>query len=1205
MTNSIFQTARELIDQERYEEARSLLLQLDHPLAQDWIEKIDAKLARVKRDRAKESQVIVLDHASYVCPNCGSRKISTRQRQSWQIIGFGALILIGGLILFSVLFSSTRWFTLLATLPVGAFIVISKAFSRPVKCRKCKMMWVPGERSKPRSMDDATALRPRPAAATRRSVEMRAIAVTLPETSFDDFPSSNASLPSAVAMTDSAMILMPPAASTTAAPAPSSAGDSSTAGEMVWTPDPNPRPVSVAPKAAPTKFETPTSPQAILKRFKEASAEIPAVKVRPPLEPQADDQPALDPLADSSFVAATAFAPEANMSAQTGVDSDQQDGFWANLDALGKAPASTPTSKSTSAPTSPARSEIGASLTTSENAIWDGLLEPLIEPAAPPPTLILNLTTDGASDDYAPSTPDPLGDPLGDDPIEKVISETLAAPIQSSLDELLALLDERAPNSSKTPPPTPASIPTKASTPPSTIPLTPPDMPPSTIKSTIKLPPGDRPVTGDDDEFDLLFSVAAPETVTPDVSAVTPPSKIKPIGRSADPANKIDLVVGGSNHPAADPDSENAPISLDRTLPNSDQLDRSATPSVSNGEAIVPPDYARMSTGRFKPIGRTTENLRAPTINPVDTERFPDSPTDLTDAPAGEKDLPMPPLDMSVAFRDIEPAIDLDINIESEDDNTPNQSPNQANLRTDQAPSADVVERNRRSSAPASPPLGQPSTQQPSRPANENIIDLLTKDEVPAVAEVTVTDLRPDQTPSRAVTAGGTSDLAGPFVVVPPPPLATPPAIKSVGVTVPTDHDAVLKLMQDSTRCLIITGQTTVAKQQIIRRFIAGTTKQVVLLAVTGEGAIHVGGQMLQRFFRFPNRVIAKDELRLVRENAIYKAMDTLIIDEIALLRADFMDSIDQFLRLNGRDPQLPFGGVQIIGVGDVYSMAPVINEKEAAQFASLRYDSPYFFSAHVFTAHPPIVVNLASSAADNSPLGQLLTAIREDTIKRADLFQMNDHVDANFTPPANLLFMTMVSTPDAAEKVNAARLAALGSPTLLFEGMISGNFANDCAPTFPVEPELRLKVGSQVMFMENDSYGRWHKGGLARIHQLDQDRIMVEMVEGAYRSVLTLTKMTWETQRHVLNDAGKPVTVRTGTFTQYPIRLAWALAPEQTIGLTFERLIVDIAAGATAPGAAYMALSRARTLEKVVLRQPMTEASIRLSTALRSFINA
>jgi ATP-dependent DNA helicase PIF1 len=403
-----------------------------------------------------------------------------------------------------------------------------------------------------------------------------------------------------------------------------------------------------------------------------------------------------------------------------------------------------------------------------------------------------------------------------------------------------------------------------------------------------------------------------------------------------------------------------------------------------------------------------------------------------------------------------------------------------------------------------------------------------------------------------------------------------------------------LEIMENTTKSIFITGRAGTGKSTLLDYFRRNTKKKVAVLAPTGVAALNVKGQTIHSFFKFkPN--IAQNLIKRLRatkeEGTIYQKLDSIVIDEVSMVRADLLDCVDKFLRLNGPTPEQPFGGIQMIFIGDLYQLPPVITATEKAGF-SLIYKTPYFYSARVFESFDMEFLELEKIYRQHDPeFINLLNSIRNKSIDQSGLEMLYQRYSPEFEPPVGDFYIYLTTTNDMAASINKVQLKKLKGRQYTFIGVREGDFGDEYLPT---SVDLQVKVGAQVMMLNNDSDGRWVNGSIGEITGIEKDAegqpiIIAEMTDG---EEVEIEPFTWEIYRFKLEGTALEAEV-IGTFTQYPLMLAWAITIHKSQGKTFEKVIIDIGRGTFAHGQMYVALSRCTTFTGIILKRPVLKKHI------------
>jgi hypothetical protein len=417
---------------------------------------------------------------------------------------------------------------------------------------------------------------------------------------------------------------------------------------------------------------------------------------------------------------------------------------------------------------------------------------------------------------------------------------------------------------------------------------------------------------------------------------------------------------------------------------------------------------------------------------------------------------------------------------------------------------------------------------------------------------------------------------------------------KTPSIEINQEFKQALELMENSGKSVFITGRAGTGKSTLLTHFYRTTRKNVVILAPTGVAALNVKGQTIHSFFKFrPN--MTPERVRKLRSGDegknIYKKLDALIIDEISMVRADLLDCVDMFLRLNGPLENKPFGGVQMIFIGDLYQLSPVVRSADQEIFRTL-YKTPYFYGAHVFQTFEMEFVELQKVYRQHDEkFIDLLNSVRNNTITEKGLALLRQRYNPQFEQTPGEFYVYLTTTNAAAEAINDAQLAKLDSPPLIFTGELEGEFGKENLPT---AIDLKIKPGAQIMMLNNDAEGRWVNGSIGEVkglirNQKGEDVIIADLNDD---TTVEIEPFCWEIYRSFV-DEGQLASEVIGTFTQYPLMLAWAVTIHKSQGKTFDNVIIDIGRGAFAHGQTYVALSRCTSLEGIVLIKPLQKKDI------------
>lgn len=402
------------------------------------------------------------------------------------------------------------------------------------------------------------------------------------------------------------------------------------------------------------------------------------------------------------------------------------------------------------------------------------------------------------------------------------------------------------------------------------------------------------------------------------------------------------------------------------------------------------------------------------------------------------------------------------------------------------------------------------------------------------------------------------------------------------------------KLVNETSNSIFLTGKAGTGKSTFLRKIAKESEKSLVVLAPTGIASINARGQTIHSFFKIPFGPLqpADARLRKIRfkpeQTTIIENLELLIIDEISMVRADLLDAIDYLLR-KVRNIGLPFGGVQILLVGDLFQLEPVV-PKEEAVFLDNFYSSPYFFSAWVFNEIDIVNLELQKIYRQTDPLFiGLLNKIRTKKASYDDLIQINNRPSKKMQDD-KAFYIALCTTRRKAKTINDQKLLSLKEEEYTFEGIIKDKFPINSLPT---DLELKLKNNAQVIFIQNDYSGekKYVNGTIGKIVSLSNDKIEVELDDG---KIVEVEQTFWENIEYKYNkETNKIEDVIIGTFTQYPLKLAWAITIHKSQGLTFDNVIIDLDRGAFAAGQLYVALSRCTSLEGIILSTKIKQSDI------------
>lgn len=397
---------------------------------------------------------------------------------------------------------------------------------------------------------------------------------------------------------------------------------------------------------------------------------------------------------------------------------------------------------------------------------------------------------------------------------------------------------------------------------------------------------------------------------------------------------------------------------------------------------------------------------------------------------------------------------------------------------------------------------------------------------------------------------------------------------------------------------IFVTGRAGTGKSTLLEHLAWNTSKQLVICAPTGVAALNVGGQTIHSLFRLPIGVIADHEIDQSAElKKLLNAIDTLVVDEVSMVNADLLDAMDRSLRQARQKPNEPFGGVQLVLFGDPFQLAPVPGDGDERAYFADRYRSMWFFDARVWEEADLVIYELGTIHRQHElEFKQLLNGVRYGMVTAEMAGRLNS-VGARPAPEDGAI--TLATTNATVNRINAAALGRLPGRALTAVADVSGDFGGR---TFPADEKLELKIGAQVMFLRNDAggEGRWVNGTIGEVVKIS-DTVIVE-IDGEDHEV---QPATWERYKYSYSPVTKQLTKDVvAEFTQFPLRLAWAVTIHKSQGKSYDRAIVDLGQRSFAPGQTYVALSRITELDGLYLSRPLRPSDIIVDENVKRFMS-
>lgn len=428
------------------------------------------------------------------------------------------------------------------------------------------------------------------------------------------------------------------------------------------------------------------------------------------------------------------------------------------------------------------------------------------------------------------------------------------------------------------------------------------------------------------------------------------------------------------------------------------------------------------------------------------------------------------------------------------------------------------------------------------------------------------------------------------------PPKINLKQVDLTNVKLSDEQQRLFDLLENTNEHIFVTGKAGTGKSLLLQYFRQKSQKKLVVVAPTGVAALNVRGQTIHSLFRIPPAFIRKDSLRVNYKTAtLLRNIDAVVIDEISMVRADLMDAIDHLLR-QARGVNVPFGGVQMIMFGDLYQLPPVVSDPELHKYFADNHGGYYFFHAHAWKDIKPNIYQLDMiHRQTDEHFKKILNSIREGKVTDKLLLNLNERTKIPIPTDG---VITLATTNDAVSQINAEKLELLPDEVHEYRAVVAGDIRQS---DFPTEEILRLKKGAQVIFLKNDKQKRWVNGTIGKIDSLSDNLIKVN-IDGI---VYPVPQETWSKIRYYYDQYTKRVEEEiVSSFTQYPLRLAWAVTVHKSQGQTYGSVAIDMGGGAFADGQTYVALSRCKSLEGLFLKRGIAKEDIMVSAEVINFMS-
>lgn len=413
--------------------------------------------------------------------------------------------------------------------------------------------------------------------------------------------------------------------------------------------------------------------------------------------------------------------------------------------------------------------------------------------------------------------------------------------------------------------------------------------------------------------------------------------------------------------------------------------------------------------------------------------------------------------------------------------------------------------------------------------------------------------------------------------------------------------EAAFEKLENTKNNFFVTGKAGTGKTTFLRYFKERSKKKIALLAPTGVAALQIGGQTIHSFFRFSLGPIKAKQVKKRVDADLYMQIETIIIDEVSMVRADMLDAIHVFLQNNRSNKIEPFGGVQIILCGDPFQLPPVVKEEAERKMIEMMFEGPHFFQSNIFNNDKFSLIHFTEIYRQkDSKFLSLLEKMRTNTMDESSFELINERYFPTWNPPDEWGFITLATTNLLVDQLNMKKLNSLSGKAQRYNAEVSGEIEIN---SMPAPYYLEIKIGAQVMFVMNDPDKKWVNGSIGRVLSYTDEEVTIELAKEGESQIVQTNAVEWKIFDYTFDSKKKKIIEKEkGTYKQIPIRLAWAVTIHKSQGMSFDRVFINLGTRVFAPGQAYVAFSRCRSMEGIVLARKLYPMDIFLDQSVIDF---